>query len=100
MTEKMKFGSLEMGVTNQSVGMGFGQYIGWNMGSVQNMDWEWDLYLAPFLDPLLYQIFRDFDQCMQEYSGHVPNFIAKCYINKSSLKLQQSHLTSIRMKNQ
>jgi len=29
----MKFGSLGMAV---SVGMGFGQYIGWNMGSVQN----------------------------------------------------------------
>lgn len=92
----MKCGSLGMGVTNQSVGMGFGQYIGWNMGSVQNMDWGWDLYLAPFL---LYQIFRDFDQCMQEYSGHVPNFIAKCF-NKSSLKLQQSYLTRIWMKNQ
>jgi len=44
----MKFRSLGMGVTNQSVGMGFGQYTGWNMGSVQNMDWEWDLYLDPF----------------------------------------------------
>ena len=65
-----------------------------------SVGWGWDLYLLPFLDLLLCQTIKETDQCMQEYRGHVPNFIADCKIYKSSLELQQSNLTEIRLKKQ
>lgn len=42
----MKFGSLELGITNQKLGMGlgFGQQLSWEMGFEQHLAGKGDLY--------------------------------------------------------